>query len=77
MVDNEPEIVATLTARELRAAVENRDGEDVLVIHDGELGIEVSAAFGTPELAALGLERVATAAVQAAAMLRSRVDVHW
>ena len=64
--------VASLAAQHLRAYTATRDGETVFVIGDDEIEFEVSDEMGSPERAILALERLASAALGHAELIRRR-----
>lgn len=66
----EPEILSTLSAQDLQAAVVREDGEVNLVVHDGETGFEISTAIGGKDPAISGLLRVAATATALVTELR-------
>lgn len=67
----EVEEVGQLSAAHLRAYTAQVDKDTVvLVIEDGELEVTINSEFGRPELAALGMERLASAAMMHAELLR-------
>jgi hypothetical protein len=73
-VAEEPaEASALLSASKLRAYSRKNDQDEapVFVIYDGEVRVEISHEFGKshPELAAMGLRRVATAALAHAELI--------
>jgi hypothetical protein len=67
-----PETSASLSAQHLRAYVVEREGEPVLLLHDGETAIEISGEIGRPEAAAFGVERVSSAAADFARVMWER-----
>jgi hypothetical protein len=58
----EPEILSTLSAQDLQAAITREDGDICLTVHDGETGYEISTAIGGRDLAISGLQRLAATA---------------
>jgi hypothetical protein len=58
----EPEILSTLSAQDLHAAVVREDDDVCLTVHDGETGFEISTAIGGRALAIAGLRRLAATA---------------
>jgi hypothetical protein len=68
----EPVVMAELSAVHLKAAVEVRDGNPVLVIQDGVVAVEVRLDTGSGMAGSYGLERLQTAAGMFADLLRRR-----
>jgi hypothetical protein len=72
---DETPAVVSLSAQHLTARVVRDDGlPPALYVSDGELAIELSAEVGPRPAAALGLRRLAAAALAAAAELLADVD---
>lgn len=68
----EVETSAVLDLRSARAWVAESDGGPVLMLSDGDTQVELSCGLvGRTHLAAQGAERVATSALQLAAMVRA------
>lgn len=67
-----PEVAATLSAQHLRADVVYREGEPVLVVHDGEIAVEITGEIGQPSLGAFGVERLEVAAADYARVMWER-----
>ena len=69
---NEPEVLSTLSARDLQTAVVKEDGDVSLLVHDGEIGFEISTAMGGTEPIIAGLLRLAATATALVVELRRK-----
>lgn len=71
-MDDELFPIVTLDLRAIRTVITEDEGDPILLIDDGDVQIEFGSGLsGTWEQAILGAERVATAAEQFAATLRT------